>query len=240
MDTTLYFISQALFILISLVSYTWVLKELLAALAKTSFTPERKKKIFRWTIGVLMAWVIFISLLSISGFIQDFSTLPPKFFSVLIIPLIGIISLMFTKTLKEILLFIPPQNIIRLQSFRIAVEVLLWLLFIQNLLPVQMTFEGRNFDILSGVSAPIIAHFCFMKKNWSRTAAIVWNLIGIGILINIVVIAILSMPTPFRFFMNEPANTILTYFPFIFLPGLLVPLAYGLHLVSLTQLLHKE
>ena len=44
----------------------------------------------------------------------------------------------------------------------------------------------------------------------------------------------------FRYFINEPANTIVTEFPIIWLPGFLVPLAYGLHFLSLRQLLNAE
>lgn len=63
-----------------------------------------------------------------------------------------------------------------------------------------------------------------------------WNLLSLGLLINIVTIALLSIPTPFRVFMNEPANTLVAHFPFILLPGMLVPLAYGLHFLSMRQL----
>ena len=45
-----------------------------------------------------------------------------------------------------------------------------------------------------------------------KIAVVLWNILGLGLLINIVAIAILSMPTPLRVFMNEPANTIVTEF----------------------------
>jgi hypothetical protein len=54
------------------------------------------------------------------------------------------------------------------------------------------------------------------------------------------IIAILSMPTSFRYFMNEPANTIVAQFPFIYLPGVLVVLAFAFHIFSLRQLLLKK
>jgi len=57
------------------------------------------------------------------------------------------------------------------------------------------------------------------------------------LLLNILVIAVLSMPTPFRYFQNEPSNTLVAQFPFILLPGILVPIAYTLHIFSLRQLL---
>ena len=65
---------------------------------------------------------------------------------------------------------------------------------------------------------------------------LVWNLMGLALLVTIVVISILSLPMPLRVFINEPANTIVTRFPFIWLPGFLVPLAYTLHLFALRKL----
>jgi hypothetical protein len=73
----------------------------------------------------------------------------------------------------------------------------------------------------------------------NRKLMIAWNLISLGLLINIVAIAIVSMPSPLRIFHNEPANTIVAEFPFIFLPTFLVPLAYGLHFLSLRKLTAK-
>jgi hypothetical protein len=97
-----------------------------------------------------------------------------------------------------------------------------------------MTFEGRNFDVVSGLTAIVIAILVTNKKI-SPSIVIAWNFLGLALLINIVAIAIMSMPTPFRVFMNEPANTIVTRFPVVWLPALLVPLAYGLHFLSFRQ-----
>ena len=128
---------------------------------------------------------------------------------VLIIPMVTILIITFSKTTKELLPFIPAKSIVGLQVFRVFVEILLWLLFIQNIAPVQMSFEGRNFDVLTGLSAPFVAYI------WSnnRTALFIWNILGLALLANILTIAIPSLPTPFRVFMNEPANTIVTHFP---------------------------
>jgi len=114
------------------------------------------------------------------------------------------------------------------------------MLFIQELLPIQMTFEGRNFDILAGITGPIVAYLAYSKKVLSRSVVIAWNILCLGLLINIVVTALLSIPSPFRYFMNEPANTIVAEFPIIWLPGFLVPLAYGLHFLSLRKLINEK
>lgn len=236
METIAPFFTQIGFIALTMVMYTLVLMELRKAVDKTSWTDALKKKRFQRTVYAVAVWTLIISALAWSGFIQDYSAFPPKIMIVLAIPLITMISLLFSSSVKEILMVVPPQNIVRLQVFRVFVEILLWMLFVQNTIPVQMTFEGRNFDILAGLTAPLAAYF--LAGN--RAALAVWNVLSLGLLINIVAIAILSLPTPFRVFMNEPANTIVGIFPYVWLPGLLVPLAYGLHFLSLRQLALKR
>jgi hypothetical protein len=170
---------------------------------------------------------------------SDFSLFPFNFAPVLFIPMVTIVSLLFSKGLGEILENIVPENLIRLQVFRLFVEILLWMLFMETLIPGQMTFEGRNFDILAGVSAPIIS-LLLSQKKLSNTIAIIWNLMCFGLLINIVSIAMMSTPTPIRVFMNEPSSSIVGQFPISWLPGFLVPLAYTLHFFSLKQLLAER
>ena len=235
MNSNNYLIVQISFFVLTVISVGWMVKEIYSGIADAPFEEGRKKTLRNKIIVGLLVWMIVVSALSLSGFIKDFSVFPPRIMIVLVVPLVTILFLTFSGSIKEILKHIPPRNLIRLQFFRAFVEILLWMLFIENLLPVQMTFEGRNFDIIAGLTAPVIAYLF----NGNKNVMIVWNIIGLGLLLNIVTIAILSLPTPFRIFMNEPANTIVAYFPIVFLPAFLVPLAYTLHFFSLRQLLSK-
>lgn len=231
---TSYAITQAGFIATTVIFYGILLAVLKKSLASTTFSETKKKKIFNGTLISLIAWAAITAILSLRGIFGDFSTFPPKLFIALIVPLVAIIWAVRTKEAKEILVNTPPATIIWIQSFRIIVEILIWRLFVDNLAPIQMTFEGRNLDILSGLSAVVIAILVTKNKISSRLV-ILWNFVCLALLVNIVAIAILSMPLPFRVFMNEPANTIVTKFPIIWLPAMLVPLAYGLHFLSLRQ-----
>ncbi len=223
---------QAGFIVLTILMMVLILSELKKGLTKTSFDEARKKRIFNRTLFALIGWTSVVSILSLSGILSDFSKFPPRLFIVLAVPLITMIAVTVSPVTREILIHIPTRNIIRLQTFRVFVEILLWMLVFENLLPVQMSFEGRNFDVISGLTAPLAAYL--LVNN--RLALVIWNFVTLGLLINIVAIAILSMPTPFRVFMNEPANAIVASFPFVWLPGLLVPMAYGLSFLSLRQL----
>lgn len=224
------------FVLLTALFYGLVLRHLRAALVKTGWTEEKQKKIRTGAFLIIMIWSILVAAAALTGLAGRFEFFPLNIAPMLLIPLAGILWITCAARTKEILKHVPIRVLTSLQVFRVFVEILLWMLFSQNLLPEQMTFEGRNFDILAGITAPLVAYFFSENKK----VMIAWNLLSLALLINIVTIAILSMPSPFRVFFNEPGNTIVTTFPFIFLPTFLVPLAYALHFLSLRRLLMKE
>ena len=235
--------AQIGFFLLTAIFYYMLYREFRLALPKTSLTAAQQKKFIRNFLIVFLGWFVFIYIWSRSGIFRNFELFPFNAAPVIIIPLITILVFTFSKSVKEILIHIPQEKIIKLQVFRFYVEVLLWALFASALLPIQMTFEGINFDVITGVTAVLlttrVAGFLLIDKL-PKIVITLWNLIGLGLLINIVVIAILSMPTPFRYFMNERANTIVTEFPISLLPAFLVPLAYMLHILSLRKALLKK
>lgn len=234
-QSPLYTIAQAGFLLLTVVFLFVLISEIRKGMQYTAWDNRKKKRYIGKLIISLMVWGVFVSVWSVSGRMSDFSMFPFNLMPVILIPVIVAIIFLPSKNFGEILRHIPPENLIRLQSFRFFVEVLLWMLFIAELLPEQMTFEGRNWDILAGFTAPIIAALASKGKT-SRTGIVIWNVIGLGLLLNIVIVAILSTPSPWRVFMNEPANYIVTYFPISWLPGFLVPLAYYLHFMSIRQM----
>jgi hypothetical protein len=211
-----------------------------AALKKTNWEKNKQQKIFGMTAIVILSWSALILVLSFKGFFEDFTTFPPRPALAILIPLPVILAVAFSKTGTELLRAIPSHWLVFMQSFRIAVELLLLMAFINGKIPVQMTLEGRNFDILSGILALPAGYLLAKRKAYASRLAVAFNIISILLLINILVIAVLSMPTSIRYFMNEPANTLVAKFPFILLPAVLVPIAYTMSVFSLRQLFVKE
>lgn len=190
----------------------------------------------RITISIFLMWVCLSGFIGISGFTSDFTSIPPKF-AIILVPAFTLSFLFsFSGGIKEALRTISPFQLIVFQVFRVFVEIVLWLLYHDNVIPVQMSFEGNNFDILAGITAPIIAYLCFKKKSLPLMAAQIWNYVSLLLLCNILVIALVSTPTIFRLFMNEPANTIIATFPYIWLPAFVAPMAMVGHILSLRQL----
>jgi len=226
--------------LLTLVCLILILTGLRAVLKKTKWERNTQNKIFFATTFILITWIGWLTILSYKGFFTDFSKLPPRPALAMLLPLPVIFVIAFSKKGTQLLQTIPSHWLVFMQSFRVIVELLLLFAFMAGKLPVQMTFEGRNFDVLTGLFALPVGYLLARKRPYASRLAIAFNIIGIVLLLNILVIAVLSMPTSIRYFVNEPSNTLVAEFPVILLPGVLVPLAYAMHIFSFRQLLTKQ
>lgn len=181
--------AQIGFTLLTVVFYYLLYREFRLAMPKTSLSAEQQKKFTRNFLIAFFGWLVFIYIWSRFGIFENFGLFPFNAVPVILIPLITILIFTLSKTVKEILLHIPQEKIIWLQSFRFYVEVLLWALYASALLPLQMTFEGRNFDIITGVTAVLLttrlSGFMLLDK-FPKFAIILWNVMGLVLLINIV------------------------------------------------------
>lgn len=189
------------------------------------------------TLFILFSWTILQSIIALSGFYLDTKAVPPRFL-LLIAPIVLLLIFLFNTVKGKA--FIDNLNIEKLtllHSIRIPVEIVLFWLFLQKTIPQLMTFEGRNFDILAGITAPIVYYLVFMKQNMSRKMLLYWNFICLALLLNIVINAILSAPVPFQQFAFEQPNIAILYFPFSLLPSVVVPLVLFAHLAAIRQLL---
>ncbi len=240
MESQNFFIASVLFLILTIALFGLIILGLRYALQQVSWHSKKKNKVMLGTATGFVLWIALSGILAANGFFTEFQAMPPRFVLLILPPLLFIMWLAFSPSFALLLHAIPQAWLIYIQLFRIIVEIVLWLVFLDNIIPVQMTFEGRNFDILTGLTAPVVAYFCFHRKVWSWKAAVVWNILGIALVVNIVLISILSAPTPFRVFMNEPANTFIAHLPFVWLPAFVVPVAYWLHILSIKQLLSKK
>lgn len=186
---------------------------------------------------ILAAWMVIQTVISVPGFYTVTTTLPPRFALTIVPPFVFIVFLFVTRKGQEFITSLNIKSLTLLHTVRIPVEIVLLGLFINKTIPGIMTFEGRNFDILSGLSAPVIYYFMFVRRKLPATLFLLWNIVCIGLLVNIVVIAILSAPFPFQQLAFEQPNIAVLYFPFVWLPAVIVPLVLLSHLVSIYQVI---
>lgn len=186
---------------------------------------------------VLLGWLLVQGAVGLSGFYTSSNTLPPRLALLLGPPLLITAALLATAAGRRWLAGLRLEILTVLHMVRVPVELVLFGLFLQKAVPQLMTFEGRNVDILAGLTAPIVWYFAFHKKPLGRRGLLVWNVFGLVSLLNIVVNALLSAPTPLQRFAFEQPNVAILHFPFVWLPGCVVPLVLLAHLAAIRQLL---
>ncbi len=176
------------------------------------------------------------SILGLSTFYLDSKALPPRFVFLIMPSFIMIVIALLLPSLKKFIDSMSLERLTILHTIRIPVEIVLYYLFLASLIPKSMTFEGTNFDILSGISAPVIFYLVFKMKVLPQKLLLFWNFACLGLLINIVGTAILSAQTPFQMFAFEQPNVGVAYFPFLLLPSIIVPIVLFSHLVAIRKL----
>jgi len=185
----------------------------------------------------IAVWIVFQTVLSLAGFYKTANTIPPRFPLLILPPLMLLIVRFNTIRGKAFIDSLDIKALTLFSIIRIPIEIVLFWLFTHKAVPELMTFEGRNFDILSGLSAPIIYYFAFVKRKIGKNILLVWNVICLGLLMNIVVNALLSTPSYIQQFGLEQPNIAIAYFPFVLLPACLVPLAILSHVASMRQII---
>ena len=184
---------------------------------------------------LIILWSILHSVLAYFGFYQITDSLPPRFGLVLIPSTLLIVFGLLPKQRKWALDHRDMQFSTFLHTVRLPIEIVLYGLFTHQMIPELMTFEGRNFDILMGITAPIIG-WIFLKKKINKKIVLGWNVMGLCLVLFILGNGILSAELPFQQFGFDQPNRAINYFPFVLLPATIVPIVVWTHLIDILKL----
>ena len=198
-------------------------------------------KATRLFIASIIIWMTLQSALSYLGIYRSSpEAIPPTIILFGVLPtFMTIVFLLVTRKGKLFIDRLSMQMLSYVHIVRIPVELCLSALFINGAVPQLMTFEGRNLDILGGLTAPLVGFFGIGQSKMGKMPLLVWNFICLGLLLNIVVNAILSAPSPFQQFAFKQPNVAILYFPFSLLPTFIVPLVLFSHLAAIRKLINK-
>jgi len=188
------------------------------------------------TVALMMAsWLLFQGVLSYLEFYTHIDTEPQRFLLAAPPALLIILGVFILKKGRRWVAGLDIKTLTILHSVRIPVELLLYCLFLQKVIPELMTFAGRNFDVLAGITAPFVYYFGFVKNKMGSKGILLWNVSCLFLLLNIVINAILSVPAPFQQLAFEQPNIAILYFPIIWLPTFVVPVVLFSHLVAIKR-----
>jgi hypothetical protein len=198
--------------------------------------PDTESAPARIVLFALPFWMIFTAVLALGGFFQTVDSFPPRVFSVGVLPVLLFVLTYFVFFRKTFIERLNLKTLTLLHVVRVPVEIVLLCLFQSGVVPQIMTFEGRNLDILSGISAPLIYYLAFRGGKVHKGLLIVWHIAALGLLFNIVIIAALSIPSPMQRLGLDQPNVGVMYFPYIWLPAIVVTAVLFSHLAALWML----
>jgi hypothetical protein len=199
-------------------------------LAFWAFSLHRVGVPFALPVGIASAVALLTGALASQGVFMDFDPLP-RALPVFLLSIVAAI-LWATRGKGRELTRLPVIWLVGFQSFRILVELAIHEAVAQGVAPPQMTWTGMNWDVLVGLSAIPVAALSARLPKW---ALLIWNGLSLGLLANVVIVAALSMPTPFQ--QITPDNVWVGEFPYIWLPQVLVTTAALGHVLLFLKLL---
>ena len=182
-----------------------------------------------WLVGeAALAWMALTWILAVRGVLMDFERRPPPFVW-LVVGVLMLAAIIAFGRLGARLAKLPLWILVGVQAFRLPLELAMHRLAERGVMPEQMSYSGRNFDIVTGATALVVA-VLLRAGHGGRALAAVWNVVGLALLVNIVTVAVLSTPAV-AYFGPERLNTFVFHPPFVWLPAVMVLAALAGHLV---------
>jgi hypothetical protein len=169
--------------------------------------------------GVAFGWMALTGVLAASGVLAHFD--PPRMLPVLLLTIVGVVVLVRSESGTK-LTTLPLALIVGFQGFRILVEFGIHRAAIEGVAPMEMSWSGWNYDVVTGLSAVVLAPFA---DRVPRVVLHLWNGMGLALLAVVVGTGLLSMPSPFQQIETDPVNVWITHFPFVWLPTIMVAAA---------------
>ncbi len=187
----------------------------------------------RFALGGV-AWLALTIWVAASGVLRQFDRRPPPMMMLMVAMLALAAWLAFSWVGDVVVRHTSWLALVGLQAFRLPLELLMHRAYTEGVMPVQMSYSGRNFDIITALTALALA-FALAKRPVALWIIGAWNVLGTVLLTNIIVVAVASMPL-FRYFGADHLNVWVAEAPFVWLPAVLVLTALAGHLLIFRKL----
>ena len=174
-----------------------------------------------------------------SGLLARFDRLPPPMLVMIVAVFATGFAVGLSRTGADAAAEVPLAALVGLQAFRLPLELVMHRAATLGIMPVELSYSGYNFDIVTGLGAALLA--TAMQAGWRVPRSVIWawNVWGFWCLAVIAVIAVTTSPMV-RLFGDEPRhlNTWVLFFPYVWLPVVLVTVALAGH-ITVTRALRR-
>lgn len=96
------------------------------------------------------------------------------------------------------------SSLVGFHFFRLPLELLLHRWALDGIIPTTMTWTGQNFDVLTGLLSLLMLVLMRNRPAHVRRYSVIFNTIGLLLLLNVGRVAMLSSPLPFAWSLEVP------------------------------------
>jgi hypothetical protein len=194
-------------------------------------TGPRARRVLTFAVLGTVLWVALFSVAAYSGVLRRWDARPPPMAFMFIAIIGGGIALGLSPIGKRLAGGLSLAALVGFQSFRFPLELVMHEAAREHVMPVEMSFSGYNFDIVTGLSAIVVAAVAALGSA-PRWLVAAWNALGSALLAAIAAVAFLSSPMVRAFGAGaDHVNTWVTFFPYVLLPCVMVTAAVAGHVV---------
>ena len=226
------------FILSFFCSLGFIANRVKQAAVNAGMTAGKARNIQYGVFGFYIAYLAYVSILSLKG-VFDNNSIPPSVMVFCAIPLMiilfGIIG--NTQLFKKLLRSITLESLVAIHMFRL-VGVFFIILYSYRLLPTEFAFSAGMGDIITAVLAFPVARMVLKGKSWSIPAVYAWNILGIMDILSLLVIAALNVKHDIL--TGGHSQREMTIFPFVWFPAFAPATILFLHTVVFRKLIQLK
>lgn len=187
--------------------------------------------------GILVVWGVATSWLALSGHYDTsaFFRLLPGLWLPLVPTVLTIAWLMVSRAFRRALyatVAYAPRAFIAVHGLRIAAVGGIYKTY-QGVFPDFFGYPVGIPDFLFGLSAVVLA-LLYGRKAYRPTMLIVWNLLGIVVILPAPLLLQLGLPGPLQTFTDLPDGRTLFEYPMVLAPTLVVPLFITMNAIQAT------
>lgn len=185
---------------------------------------------------VTLGWIFLQTGISISGFYEETKAFPLRITVLVLPPVSFMLWLFFSASGKLLLDNVNIHMLIVIHVVRAPIELVIYGLFICKAVPHEMTFGGGNPDIIPGLTVPVVYYLGIMRGKIRWKMLVIWNLVCLGLLVNMIMKSALSAPFFFQTIALGQPNTAMLHFPFVLFPAVIIPILLCAHFAVIRNL----
>ncbi|HTQ05414.1 MAG TPA: hypothetical protein VMI54_16235 [Polyangiaceae bacterium] len=171
----------------------------------------RRREVSLAALGVA-GFMGLLAALALSGLLGRFDLRPPPLALWMLATLGSAGAVAFSPLGRRLADTLPLTALVGFQVFRLPLELVMHEAAREKVMPSVMSFGGYNFDIVSGLTAAVVA-LLLARGRAPRGLVLAWNALGSLLLATIVTIAFLARPLV-RAFGDAELNLWVTEFPY--------------------------